>query len=84
MDKLTDLVIHLLPLVTIWNINWNLKGTQEFKDWGFIDLSSISFDFSFVKEIFYLANTMYALHAIIYYSLILIVWRKSIFEGDKD
>ena len=83
-DKLTDLVIHLLPLVTMWNINWNLKGTQEFKDWGFFDLSEESFNLGFVKEILYIANSMYLLHAALYYFMIFVVWRKDIFEGEHD
>lgn len=80
LDKLTDLVIHLLPLVTVWNIHWNIRDTPERKEWGFLDPNEIQFDFQFAKELFIAFNLIYVLWAVVYYSIILVIKRKRIEE----
>ena len=36
----------------MWNIHWNLRGTQERADWGFMDVESIEFGWTFLFEYF--------------------------------
>jgi hypothetical protein len=78
LDKLTDLVIHLLPIVTMWNIHWNIRETAERKEWGFVDTNSFTFNLSFVWDMFYYFNIMYVSWASVYYLIILIVSRERI------
>ncbi|CAI2364957.1 unnamed protein product [Moneuplotes crassus] len=84
LDKLTDLVIHLLPIVTMWNIRYNIGGTEEFKQWGFCDLSEVPFSFGYIIEAFSAANKMYLSHACFYYFLVCVVLRTEIFEKGKN
>lgn len=78
LDKMTDLIIHLLPLITMWNIHWSLRGTQEHKDWGFLEVENIHFDMTFVKDVFIAFNKGYITWAVLYYTVIMGICRERI------
>ena len=71
IDKMTDLGIHLFPFITIYNIHWNIRGTEESKNWGFIDPESYQFGTSFMLEFVLVFHIFYGLWAIVYYAIIL-------------
>lgn len=51
----------------MWNIHWNLRGTQEREDWGFITVDNIDFDFTFWNSYWYSLFYPYFIWAPIYY-----------------
>jgi hypothetical protein len=82
IDKLTDLVIHMLPMITMWNIHWNLRDSKEAQEWGFYDPNQFEFGYEFLKQVFYVWNVNYFAWAFLYYSILLVIRRKYIKEND--
>ena len=80
IDKLTDLVIHLLPLVTIWNIHWNLRNSESRQEWGFLNIEELKLDFQFIKDCIMAFNYFYIIWASFYYIFIMGIRRKRITE----
>ena len=82
IDKLTDLVIHLFPLVIVWNIHWNLRNTEARKEWGFIDVEEFKLDLQFVIDCIVAFNYFYVLWAAFYFTFILGIRRRKIIENN--
>ena len=43
-----DMFLKLAPLITMWNIHWNIRGTAGREYWGFYDPSNDSLGFEFI------------------------------------
>jgi hypothetical protein len=67
---MTDLLIHLMPCITVYNIHWNIRGTDEAKVWGFPDPEEFKFGFIFLSECFLAFNMFYFAWAAVYYFII--------------
>jgi len=68
----------MLPMVTMYNIHWNIRDMPERKSAGFVDPSEFKFGLEFLMELFYYFNIMYFGWAMIYYFIILVVSRQKI------
>ena len=75
---MTDLLIHLMPLITIYNIHWNIRGTEYVELWGFIDPNEFQFGLEFLLECFVAFNLFYLSWAAVYYMIITGVCRSRI------
>lgn len=80
-DKLSDLTIHLLPLVTMWNIHWNLRGTAERKQWGFMPVDDIEFGWQFVYEYFSIFYLFFFIWFPLYLLIHYVCWTHIINNG---
>ena len=58
----------------MWNIHWNIRGTQGAKEWGFYDPSDINLDQQFVSEYWTYIYAYFFLHQFIYYAVYAIFW----------
>lgn len=68
---MTDLVIHIMPYMVMFNVHWNIRDTDERKAWGFVDTDSIHFNFEFIAEVLIDFHKYYFVWALIYYGIIL-------------
>jgi hypothetical protein len=71
---MTGTALHLFPLLTMWNIHWNLHGTVEREQWGFYNTDHIEFDLTFLATYFGYFMTFYSIWATLYYSILYIYW----------
>jgi len=74
LDKLTGSALHLFPLLQMWNIHWNIRGTQDRENWGFLNVDEISFDFQFIINYYISSMIFYFLWAAFYYATLYICW----------
>ena len=75
LDKMTGALLHIMPLVVMWNIHWNIRGTPEAKEWGFYDPSELEFGLDFFQDYMTALYKYYIAHSLIYYVVILSSWR---------
>lgn len=75
LDKLTGSNIHIIPLVLMWNIHWNIRGTQARADWGFYDVDQLRLDIEFVIEYFQDFFVLYLAFTVIHFSILAVFWR---------
>mmetsp|Transcript_16612 Transcript_16612/g.14506 ORF Transcript_16612/g.14506 Transcript_16612/m.14506 type:complete len:103 (+) Transcript_16612:572-880(+) len=64
LDKLTGSALHLFPLLQMWNIHWNIRGTQDRQNWGFMEIENINFNFEFVVNYYFYSLAIYGLWAL--------------------
>lgn len=70
LDKLTGSSLHLFPLLTMWNIHWNIRGTTERTEWGFYDVGNSNLSFEFLVKYFQNYFSFYFSWAVVYYFII--------------
>jgi hypothetical protein len=78
LDKLTGTALHVFPLLTMWNIHWNLAGTDERTRWGFYETQNIEFSLDFAIAYFSYFLIFYICWAIPHYTLLHLYWEKII------
>jgi hypothetical protein len=74
LDKLAGSCLHMFPSLLMWNIHWNIRDTPERKQWGFCDVSDITFTTDFVLEYYYGHLVYYLTWAAFYYTILNICW----------
>lgn len=76
LDKLTGSMIHVFPLLTMWNVHWNIRGTPEAQQWGFVDFTDFGFELDNVLYLFKYYLIGYFLWAIPYYTILYFSWSR--------
>lgn len=64
------------PLLVMWNVHWNIRGTEDWKAWGFYDPSNDQLDFNFIYKYTIASTMIYAVWAIPYFLLVPITSQK--------
>lgn len=59
LNSTTDMFLKLAPLITMWNIHWNIRGTEGSAYWGFYDPSSDSLNLDFITTYFLCSLLVY-------------------------
>jgi hypothetical protein len=73
-EKVCACFVHLTPILIFWNIHWNIRGTDEAKEWGFYDATNDSFTLDTFST--YLVSFLFNLvvYITIYYGILYIRW----------
>ena len=79
VEHLTNCFIHFTPNVLMWNIHW-YNQYSETRTWDLYDAKNDTFSWSFVKDYYFAALTMYLIWNVGYYLLVFIVLEKRIKE----
>lgn len=70
LNRIADLFLKLGPLIVMWNIHWNLRGTEEHQTWNFYDASKDSLSIDFILTYVFTCTQIYAFWAIPYLLLV--------------
>jgi hypothetical protein len=70
LNSIIDLFIKLGPLVTMWNVHWNIRGTNDREFWGFYDSSKDTLSVDFICRYMFAATLVYAVWALPYFIFI--------------
>ena len=70
IDKMTGSLLHTLPIITQWNIHWNLRGTEGLQEWGFYDASNDMFTWDTVSYYYMSYWKIYFIHCLVYFGTV--------------
>jgi hypothetical protein len=72
--KASACFVHLTPILIFWNFHWNIRGTDEAKEWGFYDATNDGFTLDTFSTylVSYLFNMV--VYTTFYYGILYFRW----------
>lgn len=89
IDNLTSIAIHLIPLVSSWNLRWTTlayEATLPESQRYFLTLpeNDLQFSFEFFKKLFFIPLSLYLLWASLYYLKVFVISSAKIKERNYE
>lgn len=83
IDQLTSCFIHFTPMVLMFNLHWNTQYNEN-RGWALYNAKEDTFSFTWLKEYYLSAVSIYLIWAISYYLMVFVLLKQRIKQRNYD